>query len=245
MVRVGLRQRRRRRTGCSRSCRSPGCWSSPPACRGRSSDRDFDIVFVGYLVMRVGLVTLWLRAARYDPGARRDRAPLRGRRVACAWSGGVAAGAARLAGAGRSSCSASPSCAVPVWAERGGAHPVAPRAHRRALRPVHDHRARRDHPLVVDRVPGGGRRADRRRHRCTHRGRCPAHRVLDVVDLLRQAGRVVAGVEPVAFPWGYGHYVVFARRRGRRGGRRGGGGPGDRARAPARPPAPRRRSRSR
>ncbi len=28
--------------------------------------RDFDIVFVGYLVMRVGQVSLWLRAARFD-----------------------------------------------------------------------------------------------------------------------------------------------------------------------------------
>jgi low temperature requirement protein LtrA len=28
--------------------------------------RDFDIVFVGYVVMRAGLVSLWLRAARYD-----------------------------------------------------------------------------------------------------------------------------------------------------------------------------------
>jgi low temperature requirement protein LtrA len=29
--------------------------------------RDFDVVFAGYLVMRVGLVSLWLRAARHDP----------------------------------------------------------------------------------------------------------------------------------------------------------------------------------
>jgi low temperature requirement protein LtrA len=29
-------------------------------------DRDFDVVFIGYLVMRVGLVSLWLRAARHD-----------------------------------------------------------------------------------------------------------------------------------------------------------------------------------
>src|SRR5215208_2229886 len=28
--------------------------------------RDFDIVFVGYLVMRAGLVALWLRAGHYD-----------------------------------------------------------------------------------------------------------------------------------------------------------------------------------
>jgi low temperature requirement protein LtrA len=33
--------------------------------------RDFDIVFLGYLVMRAGLVSLWLRAARHDPLRRR------------------------------------------------------------------------------------------------------------------------------------------------------------------------------
>ena len=32
--------------------------------------RDFDIVFVGYIVMRVALVTLWLRAGHHDPPRR-------------------------------------------------------------------------------------------------------------------------------------------------------------------------------
>jgi low temperature requirement protein LtrA len=32
--------------------------------------RDFDIVFVGYVVMRAALVTLWLRAAHHDPAGR-------------------------------------------------------------------------------------------------------------------------------------------------------------------------------
>jgi low temperature requirement protein LtrA len=32
--------------------------------------RDFDIAFVGYLVMRAGLVTLWLRAAHHDAAGR-------------------------------------------------------------------------------------------------------------------------------------------------------------------------------
>jgi low temperature requirement protein LtrA len=32
--------------------------------------RDFDVVFLGYVVMRVGLVSLWLRAARHDPPRR-------------------------------------------------------------------------------------------------------------------------------------------------------------------------------
>jgi low temperature requirement protein LtrA len=32
--------------------------------------RDFDVVFVGYLVIRAGLVSLWLRAARHDPERR-------------------------------------------------------------------------------------------------------------------------------------------------------------------------------
>jgi low temperature requirement protein LtrA len=34
-------------------------------------DRNFDVTFLGYLVMRVGLVALWLRAARHDPAHRR------------------------------------------------------------------------------------------------------------------------------------------------------------------------------
>jgi len=39
------------------------------------SERDFDVVFVGYVVMRIGLVSLWLRAAAHDPGrARRAHA---------------------------------------------------------------------------------------------------------------------------------------------------------------------------
>ena len=32
--------------------------------------RDFDVVFVGYVVMRIGLVSLWLRAGRFDPPRR-------------------------------------------------------------------------------------------------------------------------------------------------------------------------------
>jgi low temperature requirement protein LtrA len=32
--------------------------------------RDFDVVFVGYLVIRAGLVSLWLRAAHHDPDQR-------------------------------------------------------------------------------------------------------------------------------------------------------------------------------
>jgi low temperature requirement protein LtrA len=33
--------------------------------------RDFDIVFVGYVVIRAGLVSLWVRAGRHDPPRRR------------------------------------------------------------------------------------------------------------------------------------------------------------------------------
>jgi low temperature requirement protein LtrA len=33
--------------------------------------RDFDVVFIGYVVMRIGLVSLWLRAARHNPVHRR------------------------------------------------------------------------------------------------------------------------------------------------------------------------------
>src|SRR4029450_5452185 len=33
--------------------------------------KDFSIIFAGYVLMRVGLVTQWLRAARGDPAGRR------------------------------------------------------------------------------------------------------------------------------------------------------------------------------
>jgi low temperature requirement protein LtrA len=37
----------------------------------RAFDGDIGVVWVGYFIMRAGLVTLWLRAARQDPGTRR------------------------------------------------------------------------------------------------------------------------------------------------------------------------------
>ena len=119
-------------------------------------------------------------------------------------------GAHRLAGVGVRRDGRGRAGGAGVGRSGDEAHAVAPRAHRRALRPLHDHRAGRDDPLLVDRVPGGGRRPQRRRHRRPHRGRRAAHRVLHVVDLLRQTRRRVARRRPaIAFLWGYGHYVVF------------------------------------
>ena len=155
-------------------------------------DRDFAVASLGYVVMRIG-------AGR--PVAAGRRAPIpRAGRAACAtrpasrpassagWRAwllpdGVAVPSLPRAGGGRAA-------RCRLWAERAGAHAVAPAAHRRALRPVHDHRARR----VGAR--GDHRRAGRRSTPTARFGdaghgrrRRAADRVLDVVDLLRHAGR--------------------------------------------------------
>ncbi|MQA87920.1 MAG: low temperature requirement protein A [Streptosporangiales bacterium] len=78
---------------------------------------DFDVVFLGYAVMRVGLIALWLRAARADP-ARRTTA-LRfaaGLTVAMlGWSVMLASGHWPLWGWW---LMAAVELAVPIWAER-------------------------------------------------------------------------------------------------------------------------------
>ena len=134
------------------------------------------------------LVAQWLRAAAAHPEGRPCRAALRRRASSCARSGGSCSRSSPTAAGG--SCSPSPlavaELAVPVWAERDAAHAVAPRPHRRALRPVHDHRARRvgarrRRSRVQVALDAGERLGDARHDR----RRRPAHRVLDVVDLLR------------------------------------------------------------
>ena len=109
----------------------------------RAFDRqDFAVVTVGYVIMRLAMVVQWLRVWR-EHRARRTTAALRRR----------ASPSCRRSGWPGCSCPAAPACsrssswpllelAVPVVAERrGGATPWHPRAHRRALRPVHHHRA--------------------------------------------------------------------------------------------------------
>jgi low temperature requirement protein LtrA len=89
--------------------------------------KDFAIVFAGYVVMRVGLITQWLRAARGD---------LRGRKTALRFAIGVAAcqvGWVALLVVPAQwllpvfLVTAAAELAVPMWAERAGPTPWHPR----------------------------------------------------------------------------------------------------------------------
>ncbi len=105
--------------------------------------------------------------------------------------------------------------AVPAWAERAGPpDAVARRAHRRALRPVHDHRPRRVRPRDDDRRPGRARRP----------AASPAPLLAVAIGGLLLVFAPVVGLLQArpgdigdrrlasgdAFVWGYGHYFVFA-----------------------------------
>ena len=173
--------------------------------------------------------------------APRRAPPLRRRRRARARSAGSAAGSSCPSGRAwrSSSCWWRAELAVPMWAERAGADDVAPAPHRRALRPVHDHRAGRvgargDHG-------GAGRRSTPSGTLERPASRSPsaaAHRLLHVVAVLLPAQpkgvdgprrpREFGERPRTSFLWGYGHYVrlrVGGRRRRRdRGGRRRRGG---------------------
>ena len=171
--------------------------------------RDFDVVFVGYLVMRVGLVTPLVAGGPLRPrtAARPCTGSRRGSR--CAWSGGSAwrCSAGRC---GRSSCSASPSwrCRCgPSWRRR---HRGTPRTSPSATACSRSSCSAR---------PSWRRRSRSRRWSTTASGDTTV--VLTAVGALltvfsmwwlyfaKPAARV-AGVEPGRVPWGYGHYVVFA-----------------------------------
>ena len=178
----------------------------------------------GYVIMRIALVTQWLRVSRPTPSAvRRPGATPR------AWS------SSRWDGSATSWCRSSVaapalSSSVALRARRtrlGGdsrPHPVASAPHRGALLAVLHHRARRGDPVVHGRDPDGARRGLR----------------------AGQLGLLIAGGVPLVFSlwwlyfsredadlllersnranmvWGFGHYFVFAPRQRRRRA----GGPG-------------------
>ena len=200
------------------------------------NDRDFAVVTVGYVVMRVALVSLWIRAAIEHREGRGCADPLCDRRHCVP---------VRLAGAALGAGIEAPvglGVTRPARATRprlGGAPRydlVASGTHRRALRVVHDHRSGRIGARGITRHPN---RARQRSVLCRSRIGCrwrPADRVLDVVDLLRPTRRASARRRTVRLPGqsaGRVHLGLRAprglcergggRRRPRRGCRRGGG----------------------
>src|SRR6266704_4711124 len=158
----------------------------------RAFDDDFVIVSIGYLLMRVALSAQWLRAAR-DDRPRRSCALRSAAGISACQVGWVArlalpdpwgtVGFAVLggAGAGRADLGGA-----------GGLAALAPGPHRRALRAVHAHRARRVRgrrhhrgPVRARQRPGPRRVADAGRRRA-------ADHLLDVVAVLRAARRGAA-----------------------------------------------------
>ena len=113
--------------------------------RGRGSV-DNGVLVAGYVVMRVAMIGQWLRVAGAGPDPPPHRAHLRGPRGDRAGrvdrAGRRAPVRARRSSPARRCCSRSRSrCAGARRAPVVG-HAVAPAAHRRALRPARDHRAR-------------------------------------------------------------------------------------------------------
>ncbi len=124
------------------------------------ADLDFRIAVIGYVLMRLSLVALWLRAAREDPD---------GRPVALHFAAGI--GLVQILWIVRLVIDGGPAGIVLLFAfgaielrdpglgrALGTAYTLASGAHRRALRAVHDHRSGRMHPRRDDRDPGGAHR---------------------------------------------------------------------------------------
>ena len=123
-------------------------------------DRDLALTTVGYVVMRLALVGQWLRVAVPDPSRSRTalRYAARHSVVQVGWLLRLLLPEPCFAPAFLVLVVAE--LLVPVWAEAAARTPWHP-PHRRALRPVHDHRARRVGAGGDVRRPG---RARRRQH---------------------------------------------------------------------------------
>ncbi len=133
--------------------------------------QDFTVGVLGYVIMRVGLISQWLRAARSDPEHRACCLRYAGGIFVCqlCWIGLLAVPDALflpgfLVLRGRRAVRA-------VVGRAGGRDVVAPAAHRRALRALHHHRAGRVRARGDDRR---AERARRRRHAWRSSARSPS-----------------------------------------------------------------------
>jgi low temperature requirement protein LtrA len=172
--------------------------------------RDFDVVFLGYVVMRAALVTLWLRAAHHDPS---------GRAIAHRYAAGVTLA---LAGWGVVALIGWPVWAfvvmgaiellVPAWSERAGETHTA----------WHPEHIAERYGLFTIIVLGETILSSSTAFQAV-----VDERTGDVTAVLTAVGALLtvfsmwwiyfakpAGSRlvsnRVAFPWGYGHLVVFA-----------------------------------
>lgn len=86
---------------------------------------EFDVIFFGYAVMRVGLIALWLRAARHDPARRTTALRYAGGLVVAmaGWSVMLVSGSWPLWGWW---LMAAVELAVPIWAESAARTPWHP-----------------------------------------------------------------------------------------------------------------------
>ena len=181
---------------------------------------DYRAVTIGYLIMRARPRRAVAAGRDRGPGEPSDRAALRdgdhdrrGRRGCCRLAArrGRPAVRRRAAGGLRRRSSRF-ELAIPLWAERKRADELASPPHRRALRAVRDHPARRGR---VRRVDG---RANERSP--------PAASALPLVTIgaaalvlvfalwwlyfLHPAGDGLVAHRDRSYVWGYGHYGIFA-----------------------------------
>ena len=173
-------------------------------------DTDFGVVTLGYVVLRIPLVLLWLRAARARRGAAADRPAHGGRRHRCASS------------AGSRCCSRPPASrgsGSRCWWSPSSPCRTSPSAGRRRRG------TRRTSPSGTGCSPSScsaspcwrGRSPSARRSTSTSSARCGASPWAACCSCSPCGGSTSPGrpttcspTARTAFRWGYGHYVVFA-----------------------------------
>ena len=181
-------------------------------------DRDFAVVTLGYLVMRIALVAQWLRASRSDPPRRAtDRRYAFGISVCMIGWILLLVIPTGLRGAGFASwCVAELS--VPVWAERAGGTTWHPH-----------HIAERFGLVHVDRARRNGARGDGAVQTALDAGEWGGELVGVAVggllivfsmwwlyfsqrtsDVTHRVRAVRGAEQASSFIWGYGHFFVFA-----------------------------------
>ncbi len=170
--------------------------------------RDFDIIFVGYAVMRLGLVALWLRAAIHDPPRRTTARRYAAGVSACmvGWAAVLVLGWPLWGFA----IMALAELTVPVWAERAAATPWHPRhiSERYGLFTLIVLGEAVAAASLAVQVGLDGRTTSATLYTTAAGGALAVLSMWWVYFAKPIADRLVS--VRVAFVWGYGHYVLFA-----------------------------------